>query len=155
MESWWQVPLLVKLRNHACSPESSSAKPPSFYRHSRTLLPWRRLGRPNPVAVRLPQRDPVDDLEKRQGAGLDDVGVDGPAAEDLAVVFRLDVGLALGVLADRNAADVIVADLDVDAGDPLDGLEDRVHRAVADDGLAMNLALVLPETDGCRGDRAA
>src|SRR5579862_184069 len=111
---------------------------------SRALLSRRRFRRPDPVPVCLPHGNPVDDLQKRQSTGFNDVGVDGPAAEHLAVVLDLDVGFALGVLSDRDAADVVVADLDVDAGDALDGLEDGVHGAVADHRLSMDAAFVLP-----------
>ena len=50
------------------------------------------------------------------------------------MVLGLDLGLPLRVLADREALDHVVAELDVDAGDALDGLEDGIDRAVADAG---------------------
>ena len=88
------------------------------------------------------------------GAGLDDVGADAAAAVGLVVVRRLDVGLALGVLADRDAAHRVVAEVDLHAGDALDGLEDGVHRAVADRRLLHPPAVLVAEDDRGRRDRA-
>ena len=63
------------------------------------------------------------------------------------------LGLALGVLADRHAADAVVAQLHLDAGDALDGLEHRVDRAVAEAGVAEDGAVLVPQADRRRRDR--
>ena len=115
-------------------------------------------GRQDALAERPPQRDAIDDLQERQGAGLDDVGADGAAAQAPAVVLGLDVRLALGVLADRDAADAVIAQLHLDAGDALDRLEDGVDRAVADGGVAVDRAVLVPQarpppTGWCRSRR--
>src|SRR5215211_7029387 len=72
--------------------------------------------------VGLAQGQAVDDLQEGQGAGLDDVGADATAADALALVLGLDEGLALGVLADRHAAHLVLAHRRLVAGDALDGL---------------------------------
>jgi phosphatidylglycerol:prolipoprotein diacylglycerol transferase len=83
------------------------------------------------------QEGAVDDLQKRLSAGLNDVRRDRPAAQDAAIVLGLDLRLALGVLVGGDAVDAVIAQLDIDAGDTLDGLEDGVDRAVAGAGLAV------------------
>src|SRR5262249_33393437 len=78
------------------------------HRHRRLVVLFRLrrgVGRVDARAKLLLQRNPVNDLEKRLGTGFNNIGADGPAIDDPAVVLGLDVGLALGVFADRNTAD--------------------------------------------------
>src|SRR5205814_2209428 len=99
----------------------------------------------DPLTERLPLGDGVDDLQEGQGAGLDDVGADAAAAQHLALVFDLHERLALSVFAGRDAADAVVAQLDLDAGDALDAGEDGIDRAAAHHRLPDDGAVAPPQ----------
>src|SRR6266567_4371045 len=92
--------------------------------------------------------DAVHHVEEGAGAPLDDVCGEGAAAVDAAVVLHLEHHLALRVLAGGDAGDAVVAQLHGHAGDLLDGLEDRVHRAVAGAGRLVPLPVGVDERDG-------
>ncbi len=68
---------------------------------------------------------------KARTPGLDDVGADARTAIAAAVMVDVDDGLALGVLALGDAAQLELAQRRMHAGAFLDGLECRVDRAVA------------------------
>src|SRR5689334_1509070 len=102
----------------------------------------------------LLQRDAVHHVEVGARRPLDDVGGERPAAVDASGVLDLQDHLALRVLADRDALDLVVAQLAGDTGDALDGLEDGVDRAVAAAGLLVARAVLLLQRDGGRGERA-
>src|SRR5690606_13584862 len=78
--------------------------------------------------------DRVDGVEVRQGRRLDDVRRcrAAPIAAGVALDLHLQRHLALRVLALGDAAHDEFAEARLDPGDTLDGLEDRVDRAVAD-----------------------
>ncbi len=100
--------------------------------------------------------DGVDGVEVRLGRGFDDVGRGGPAAERAVVAldFQLERHLALRVLALGHAPDDELAQVGAHARDPLDGLEDRVDRAVADGGVLNDLAIGTADADRGRGQDA-
>src|SRR6185437_10975575 len=85
--------------------------------------------------------------------GLNDVRVDRSAIDDAAVVLRLNVSLALGVFADRHAAHPIIAQLHLDAGNLLDGLEYRINGTIAETGLTDDGTVLMPQTHRRRWDR--
>jgi hypothetical protein len=84
------------------------------------LLPTHRLARLQPLCDALFLADAVDDLQIGLGAGFDDVGADASATDRRAVVLRFDDRFAHCVLADSDAANVIILQLHIDAGDALD-----------------------------------
>src|SRR5512137_1083489 len=94
------------------------------------------------------QRDAVHHVEEGAGAPLDDVGGERAAAVDTGLVLHLQAHLALGVLTHGHRLDAVVAELGLDAGDLLDGLEYRVDRAVAGRGVLEALPARLDERDG-------
>ena len=97
----------------------------------------------------LARQGAIDHMQKRQGAGLDDVGADGAAPDSASFMLRLDVRFALGVLAYRDAAHLELFELDIlHAGDALDGLEDGVDRPIAHAGFAVERAVLVPEHHG-------
>ena len=105
------------------------------------------------MAALLAGGDGVDGVEVGLGRGLDDVGRGGPAAVRAVVALdlQLERHLALRVLALGHAPDDELVQVGVDARDPLDGLEDRVDRAVADGRVLDDLAV--GAADGDRGRR--
>ena len=105
------------------------------------------------VAALLVGGDGVDGVDVRLGRRLDDVGRGRPAAVRAVVALdlQLERDLALRVLALGHAPDDELVQVGADARDPLDGLEDRVDRAVADGRVLDDLAV--GAADGDRGRR--
>src|SRR5262249_379839 len=100
------------------------------------------------------ERDAVDDLQKGQCAGFDDVSADTAGAVGFAVTLGFDLGLALRILSNGDAANAVITQLHLDAGDAFDALEDGVDRAVAGAGVAAQFAVAAPQAHSCRRDRA-
>ena len=129
---------------------SSFLKQRSLRRHR---LGRRVMRRPNPIAGRLPRHDAIDDLEERQAlASITSVFTARPEIVRPLIV-RLNMRFALCVFADRHAADAVIAQRHLDAGNAFDGFEHRVHGAVAETGLAVDGAVLIPQADDGRRDR--
>src|SRR5467141_3494543 len=98
-----------------------------------------RLGRR--LALEAAGGDPVHHLEVCLRAGQHDVGAQPAAAGRAPLVLDDHHYLALRVLARGHAGDVEVAQVRLDAGDPLDALEHRVDGPVSG-GRLVELAAV-------------
>ena len=110
------------------------------------------------VAAVLVGGDGVDGVDISLGRRFDDVGRGGAAAERAVVAldFEIERHLALRVLALGHAPDDELVQVGANARDPLDGLEDRVDRAVADGGVLDDLAVGTANADrGRRQDARA
>ncbi len=69
-------------------------------------------------------------------------------------MLDLDAHFALGVFAAGDVANLEVAQLDLHAGDPFDGLENRIDRPVAASSILDLVAVHVLQTDGGHGQGA-
>src|SRR6266436_48535 len=105
-----------------------------------------RLGRR--LALEAAGGDPVHHLEVRLRAGQHDVGAEPAAPVGATLVLDDHHHLALRVLARGHAGDVEVNQARLDAGDPLDALEDRVDGSVSGGRLVELAAVPCQERHG-------
>src|SRR5512137_2457359 len=154
----YSTPSASSARTVARAPVIFSLAMLSFFRPASagsTLDPSKRTLRLLLLFLRLdPQGDAVHHVEEGARAPLDDVGGEGAPAVGPGGVLHLQAHLALRVLAHGDRLDAVVPQLGLDAGDLLDGLEDRVHRAVAGGRVLEALPARLHERDARRRQRA-
>ena len=85
----------------------------------------------------------VDGVEKRKGAGFQDVRAGADADGGFAVLLYLHHDFAHGFPAHAAGPDGVVLELEFEAGGGFDGGEDGGHRAVADGGFQDGLFAAL------------
>src|SRR6185312_9312010 len=115
--------------------------------------PWRALGADLlDVAPQRGVHEPVHRVDVGAGARLDHVGRGALAEDDRAVEVHLHRDLAQRVLARGDRPQLVVLQPALHPGDGVDGVQHRVHRAVAHPRVLEDLLFLLEPHGGGRDD---